>query len=403
MSPQSPDQTHIHPVNQITSFSKYLALVLFIILPFIGAFVGYQYAKSQSGVTLQVLDSGIPSVPQSAHSEFSDIVISDTTDFYYINAVYPVIKNDREDVVKKYVTGLVAEKQTEWKKGGEAYTAEMDVARDFPDRPKVQYALDIRYSSSTVEALKTTSYVFLVSEMTGGANGNAVVTSFTFDDAGQVAIEEILNFDSSNDIALTRLLKTAAISQYGSLYMSDPMLSEGLGLAFLKPDGVTFDSVKCACDGFLFASNFQTFSLSDIGITFSFSKYAIAPGVVMTPEITLTWSELKPYLTPAYKNKTATLPAVLESFSTDDKSILFYNLENQRYQLVTDGVVTTGAVNYERGYKEDPDATVYVLDYDKSESEQIYFVRLSKSTDTIQQLTSNRDLVTTTPILSRIK
>ncbi len=36
-----------HPVNQITSVSKILSAVLFIILPFVGAYVGYQFAPEK--------------------------------------------------------------------------------------------------------------------------------------------------------------------------------------------------------------------------------------------------------------------------------------------------------------------------------------------------------------------
>lgn len=36
-----------HPVNQVTTVSKYLALVLFVILPFLGGYVGYTYAPEK--------------------------------------------------------------------------------------------------------------------------------------------------------------------------------------------------------------------------------------------------------------------------------------------------------------------------------------------------------------------
>ena len=32
-----------HPINQVTTFSKYLALLLFILLPFVGGYIGYVY------------------------------------------------------------------------------------------------------------------------------------------------------------------------------------------------------------------------------------------------------------------------------------------------------------------------------------------------------------------------
>lgn len=36
-----------HPVNQVTTISKYLALALFIFLPFIGGYIGYVYAPDE--------------------------------------------------------------------------------------------------------------------------------------------------------------------------------------------------------------------------------------------------------------------------------------------------------------------------------------------------------------------
>jgi len=40
-----------HPVRQVTKLSKYLALSLFIGLPFLGAFVGYQFAPVEQVIT----------------------------------------------------------------------------------------------------------------------------------------------------------------------------------------------------------------------------------------------------------------------------------------------------------------------------------------------------------------
>lgn len=40
-------QQTVHPVNQVTTFSKYLALGLFVLLPFIGGYVGYRLAPEK--------------------------------------------------------------------------------------------------------------------------------------------------------------------------------------------------------------------------------------------------------------------------------------------------------------------------------------------------------------------
>lgn len=140
----------------------------------------------------------------------------------------------------------------------------------------------------------------MVSEATGGANGNVTVTTFTFNKNGQVAIESVLDFGANKDITLSKLLATVAVKQNPEAFQSVEQLRQGLGVAYLKADGETFDATACACDGFLFASNFQNFSITDSGLILSFSKYAIAPGAVMTPDISLTWAELAPFLQPAF-------------------------------------------------------------------------------------------------------
>ena len=45
--PNDPVNKQPHPVNQITPVSKYLALALFVMLPFVGAYVGYQLAPEK--------------------------------------------------------------------------------------------------------------------------------------------------------------------------------------------------------------------------------------------------------------------------------------------------------------------------------------------------------------------
>lgn len=62
----------------------------------------------------------------------------------------------------------------------------------------------------------------------------------------------------------------------------------------------------------------------------------------------------------------------------DRVSVVFENYNYTSYRLVTNGVVREGELNTERGYKEDIDATVYVLDWQKPEGEQMRYVRFAK-------------------------
>jgi len=55
--------------------------------------------------------------------------------------------------------------------------------------------------------------------------------------------------------------------------------------------------------------------------------------------------------------------------------------------------VEKGNLNTERGFEEDEDATVYVLNYDKPETEQKYFVRLTKYPGSVIMLDRNRKII----------
>lgn len=289
-------------VNQVTTFSKYVALTLFVSLPFIGGYVGYQLGQKQLPATSTI----VPIVQNTPTPQMpSEVTFEETTDFYTITTVYPDEPKDVSGVMSKYVNELVATKQAEWKVGGPAQQAEAAASAEFPDRPKITYLLDVRYSSTTSMKLGTVSYVFIISEMTGGANGNVVITTFTFDKNGLVAIDSILDFNNNKDITLSKLLASVAVTQNPESFQSVDQLQQGLGVAYLKSDGITLDTEACGCDGFFFGSNFQNFSITDTGLVFTFSKYAIAPGVVMTPSISLTWAQLSPFLTPEFASTLA--------------------------------------------------------------------------------------------------
>ncbi len=228
--------------------------------------------------------------------------IVEKTDFYTINTAYPIEVLDTSGAMERFVKYQVAQKKEDWKIGGETYKAEQQTNIDFPDRPKMEYQYFISYTKAESKKFGTVSYVFSTYEFTGGANGNTTITTFTFDKTGQLAIDAIINFvDNNNDIALSRVLSDKIYADAGA-YSDREMIDSGLGLAYLKPDGVTLDKEKCHCDGFFFPSNFQNFVINDGGITFVFSEYQVAPGSSGAPEFTLDWETLKPYLTTQFKN-----------------------------------------------------------------------------------------------------
>jgi len=236
------------------------------------------------------------------NAESIESKIDDSNDFYTISASYPNENLDKNKVMEQFVKYQVGQKKEEWKIGGEIYNEEQKISKEFPDRPKMKYEFNLSYKKYESSKFGTISYVFTTYEYTGGANGNIKVNTFTFNNDGQVLIDNILNFtDNNNDIALTRVLAEKALSNKDDSFVKD-MLYTGLGLDYLKADGITLDKNKCNCDGFFFPSNFQNFIIKDEGMTFIFNKYQISAGVAGTPEISLDWKNLSPYFTSEFKN-----------------------------------------------------------------------------------------------------
>jgi hypothetical protein len=85
---------------------------------------------------------------------------------------------------------------------------------------------------------------------------------------------------------------------------------------------------------------------------------------------------------------------VTERFAgtVNSQTVTFEHTDFTRYRLTIDDIVTEGELNTERGFDTDEDATVFVLDWRKPESEQTYFVRLTDTTS-LQQLDSARLLI----------
>lgn len=236
---------------------------------------------------------------------YDTVTIERSSDFYEIKAEYPRESLDKDNIMKTYVTNLVEERMTDWEVGGEIYNAEQAVAQEFPDRPKMVYTLNILYQKFNSSDLDTVSYLFIVEEYTGGANGIINVQTFTFDSNGLVEVEDVLNLAGEtinpeglvvyNDLALSKLIFEQT-TKNEELFPNSEITQEGLGLAYLKDDGVSLDLEKCHCDGWFYGANLQNFVLTNEGISFFYGKCDIticASGVV---QVSLDWKTLAPYL-----------------------------------------------------------------------------------------------------------
>ena len=225
----------------------------------------------------------------------SSVSVNESNDFYTIKATYPTDPLDKEGVIKSVVESWINQDREDWKIGGDIYNSEQKLRKIYPDMSKAAYELNIQYTKEISEKYQTVTYRITKYEFTGGAHGNTSLATFTFDKNGQIKIEDILNFENKNDIFLTRILKTHLISLIDKDNLQEDMMDQGLGLAFLDKND-NFVKAKCDCDGFLFPSNFQNFSVLDEGVKFIMNTYQVGPGTLGNPEAIISWTELKPYL-----------------------------------------------------------------------------------------------------------
>lgn len=251
--------------------------------------------------------------------DYSDVVLSDSTDFYDLKAVYPREVLDKNGEMEKVVKGWFDSKKQEWRSGGDVYNEVMEMATSTESKPPIKFNSEVTYKKEVSSMQGTVSYVFTDYKFTGGAHGEASTASFTFDDTGLVEIEDILNFDQGNDVKISRMLVPGLLSTLGQ-QTDEEVISKGLGIAFVRPDG-TFDKEACFrerpelktdtagsaiqdsvnCDGFNFSSNFATFAVSNEGLRFYLRQGQVASSVVGVPEVTVSWDALVPYLKTKYK------------------------------------------------------------------------------------------------------
>ncbi|MCA9356675.1 hypothetical protein H6784_04095 [Candidatus Nomurabacteria bacterium] len=70
-----------YSINEVTPLSKYLAMVLFVILPFLGGWIGYVYAPDKIVVEEKVIYKEVKEIDQSQNAqEFDKVEISDNAD-----------------------------------------------------------------------------------------------------------------------------------------------------------------------------------------------------------------------------------------------------------------------------------------------------------------------------------
>lgn len=94
----------------------------------------------------------------------------------------------------------------------------------------------------------------------------------------------------------------------------------------------------------------------------------------------------------------------IELYTNDSIELSIYLDNGFKLIELKDGksILTKGNLNYERGFEDDIDATLYVLDFDKPKQER-YFVRLTKDNVTLIPLDQNRKSFNKAPLHKEIE
>lgn len=81
------------------------------------------------------------------------------------------------------------------------------------------------------------------------------------------------------------------------------------------------------------------------------------------------------------------------SARADRVDVVFEHKDYTHYRLQTNELMRTGDLNTERGFGDDIDATVYVLNWREPEGAQIRYVRLTSEPTHLYILDSNQEIV----------
>jgi len=227
-------------------------------------------------------------VPIENHSH------SYSSPFYHITIEYPIEQWDYNDNLKRFVDEVVAFYKRDWSAGGMHYEDEMLNREKYPDREYPKFELNIRFDKFSSSNLNSHSYLFYIYIYTGGANGMTNLESFNFNDNGLIEQSNFFTLNNKKEIQLTRLIAQKAITMPD--VFEKKYIWQGLGLNYLKPDGMTIDSTKFIRNHFHFKDNFKTFVIGDEGVHFYYDKYKISQGSSGTPSVLLEWKQLTPFV-----------------------------------------------------------------------------------------------------------
>ena len=239
--------------NQITIF--------IIALLILGAFVAVGFKTSDKKEPL----NGAPIIGQieNPSKEVDKITISEKNAHYTIDAFYPKTNSDAiTQYFKSYVGGQIAQfkDDTSW-------------VNDVESASDGQLSLDIFYVS--VPSTLVQNYIFTVNSYTGGAHGLQVRKTFSFNKEGQLLTLSNLFKNGIDDFtAFTKLVQNELLKREGA---DADWIADGAGAK---------------------EENYQSFVVTDVGVTVLFDPYQVAPWSDGAIDISIPFDSFKTTVNP---------------------------------------------------------------------------------------------------------
>lgn len=208
----------------------------------------------------------IPAATPWASVEVEKKLINESNQYYTIDAAYPVTKDERITVQLK---GFVEEQIAAFKDDTSWVTDP-----SIESASEGSLSLDINYRED--RSTHADTYIFSIVTYTGGAHGLQVTRTFAFDEAGKaIGVTDLFTNGEAG-------LKTVAT------FVQKEITKKNISDASWIAEGAAAS-----------AENYQTFVISDTGVTFVFDPYQVAPYAAGTQNILVPLSVFKGIANPA--------------------------------------------------------------------------------------------------------
>lgn len=240
-----------------------IILTAIVIIGMVGWFVAERTDNVPVVMTPSTTDDEVVAWPSR---EVTKEFVSESNQYYAIEAAYPVTADPRiSDSFRTFITDQIAQfkEDTSWA---------TDPSIDSASAGSLSLNIDYKTQQSTT----ANTYTFDIATYTGGAHGLLVTRTFNFDKNGKVI--NLADLFTNGEAGL----KTIA-----------PFVQKEIEKKKINDDAQWVKEGTAPT-----AENYQAFTVSDAGITFTFDAYQVAPYSAGTQNILVPLSVFKSIANP---------------------------------------------------------------------------------------------------------